>query len=165
MIPEIRKILCATDLSENARYAFSYAASIASRYKASITILHIMESLSLSSESLVISILGTEKWQALRSENKQKVIDAIRQQIQGVCDELIQSDPSGDVVTENIMVQEGHPVEEIVQIAESGNFDLVVMGARGLGLLADAMLGSTSRRVLRRCTKPVLIVRLREKPR
>jgi len=38
--------------------------------------------------------------------------------------------------------------------------DLVVMGARGLGVLADKLIGSTSKRVLRRCEKPVLIIRL-----
>ena len=33
MIPEIRKILYTTDLSPNARFAFSYAASLANRYE------------------------------------------------------------------------------------------------------------------------------------
>ena len=40
-------------------------------------------------------------------------------------------------------------------------YDLVVMGSRGLGMLANVMMGSTSRRVLRRCRKPVLVVRFR----
>jgi nucleotide-binding universal stress UspA family protein len=35
---------------------------------------------------------------------------------------------------------------------------LVIMGSRGKGGLADVTMGSTSRRVLRRCKKPVLIV-------
>ena len=43
MIPEIKKILYTTDLSANARFAFSYAASLANRYDAGITILHILE--------------------------------------------------------------------------------------------------------------------------
>ena len=43
-----------------------------------------------------------------------------------------------------------------------GDFDFVVMGAHGHGVLEDAMIGSTSRRVLRRCKKPVLVVRLPE---
>jgi nucleotide-binding universal stress UspA family protein len=34
------------------------------------------------------------------------------------------------------------------------------MGSRGKGGLADVTLGSTSRRVMRRCTKPVLVVRM-----
>ena len=41
MIPEIKKILYTTDLSQNARYAFGYAASLANRYDAGITILHV----------------------------------------------------------------------------------------------------------------------------
>ena len=43
MIPEIKKILYTTDLSKNARHAFSYAASIANRYDAGVTILHVLE--------------------------------------------------------------------------------------------------------------------------
>ena len=43
MIPAIKKILCATDLSPNARYSFGYAASLAHRYGAGITIIHVLE--------------------------------------------------------------------------------------------------------------------------
>ena len=42
MIPEINKILYATDLSENARFAFGFAASLANRYNAKVTILHVL---------------------------------------------------------------------------------------------------------------------------
>ncbi|RLF56739.1 MAG: universal stress protein, partial [Thermoplasmata archaeon] len=43
MVPEIKKILYPTDLSKNARYAFSYAASMANHYGAGVTILHVLE--------------------------------------------------------------------------------------------------------------------------
>ena len=46
MIPEIQKILYVTDLSENARYAFGYALSMANHYDAKITVIHIVEELS-----------------------------------------------------------------------------------------------------------------------
>ncbi|MGD8285931.1 MAG: universal stress protein [Desulfobacterales bacterium] len=36
------------------------------------------------------------------------------------------------------------------------------MGAHGQGILTNAVIGSTSRRVVRRCKKPVLVVRLPE---
>jgi nucleotide-binding universal stress UspA family protein len=36
------------------------------------------------------------------------------------------------------------------------------MGAHGHGVLADAVMGSVSRRVVRRCKKPVLVIRLPE---
>ena len=45
MIPpkvEVKKILYATDLSENARFAFAYAVSLADLYNAAITIIHLL---------------------------------------------------------------------------------------------------------------------------
>ncbi|MBW1819113.1 MAG: universal stress protein, partial [Deltaproteobacteria bacterium] len=66
MIPEIKKILYATDLSENARYAFSYATSLANRYGAGITILHVLQDLSPYRDSLVVNVLGEERWSELR---------------------------------------------------------------------------------------------------
>ena len=43
MIPEIKKILYATDLSKNSSYAFLYAADMARRHNARIIILHSVE--------------------------------------------------------------------------------------------------------------------------
>jgi nucleotide-binding universal stress UspA family protein len=54
-------------------------------------------------------------------------------------------------------------MEEILREVDASGCDIVVMGTRGHGIMADAMMGSTSRRVLRRCKKPVLVVRLPER--
>jgi nucleotide-binding universal stress UspA family protein len=43
MIPQIKKILYATDLSENSSYAFFYAIDLAQRHDAKIVILHVIE--------------------------------------------------------------------------------------------------------------------------
>ena len=43
IIPKIKKILYATDLSENARYSFRYAVSLSHQYDASLTIFHVLE--------------------------------------------------------------------------------------------------------------------------
>ena len=40
------------------------------------------------------------------------------------------------------------------------HFDLVVIGTHGHSAFVDAMMGGTARRVLRRCKKPVLTVRV-----
>ena len=63
-------------------------------------------------------------------------------------------------VTDEIVVERGNPVEQILKQAEEKNCDLIVMGTHGHGTLADVMLGSTARRVVRRSLKPVLVVRL-----
>jgi nucleotide-binding universal stress UspA family protein len=53
-------------------------------------------------------------------------------------------------------------VEEILLEVEDKSYDMVVMGAHGHNALANALMGSTSRRVVRRSKKPVLVVRLPE---
>ncbi|RLB90070.1 MAG: hypothetical protein DRH10_04760 [Deltaproteobacteria bacterium] len=53
-------------------------------------------------------------------------------------------------------------MDVIIDERKKASCDLVVMGSRGRGILSGAVLGSTSKRVLRRCDKPVLVVRLPE---
>ena len=161
MIPEIKKILYATDLSENARYAFEYAASLANRYGAGITILHVLD-IPRSADSLVLSIIGDEKWKELRKSNEQNVLDKIKERLKKFCDEVSHELPSCPFITDEIVVKIGNPVEEILHHADTSGCDMIVMGAHGHGVMANAMMGSISRRTLRRCKKPVLVVRLPE---
>jgi nucleotide-binding universal stress UspA family protein len=54
---------------------------------------------------------------------------------------------------------EGRPADEIVETAKEGNFDLIVMGSRGLGGIKEFFLGSVSDRVADEAECPVLIVK------
>ncbi|MGD8257984.1 MAG: universal stress protein [Desulfobacterales bacterium] len=162
MIPNIKKILYTTDLSPNARFAFSYAVSLANRYDAAITILHVLEDVSPSADSLVINIIGKAKWDELRQNNENDVLDTIKSRLTKFCEDVSAEIPSCPFITDEIMVRIGNPVEEIVQLAENNDYDVIVMGAHGQGILTNAVIGSTSRRVVRRCKKPVLVVRLPE---
>ncbi len=65
---------------------------------------------------------------------------------------------SGKVFVE-IELAEGEPVDEIVKKAKRGQFDLIVMGARGLGTLKKLLIGSVSEGVLKKAPCPVLIVK------
>jgi nucleotide-binding universal stress UspA family protein len=53
----------------------------------------------------------------------------------------------------------GQPAAEIVAAAEERGTDLVVVGARGLGLLGRFVLGSVSDRVVHHAPCPVLVVK------
>jgi nucleotide-binding universal stress UspA family protein len=52
----------------------------------------------------------------------------------------------------------GDPVEKIVERAQEQDCDFIVVGARGLGALREAMLGSVSSGLLKNATVPVTIV-------
>jgi len=160
MIPEIKKILCPTDLSENARYAFKYAVSLANRYGAGITILYVLEDLSPNALGIVGDMLGKDRWEELKKGNEVQVIRAIREHIARFCDDERGNLPECPFIVADIIVEIGQPADRIIRHAEKIKCDMVVLGSRGQGMFAEAMLGSTSRRVLRRCKKPVLVVRL-----
>jgi len=111
---------------------------------------------------LVSEIVGKERWADLKNRNKEKVITSIRERIEDVCNEISQGQPECPFIVQRIVVKTGHPVDQIIHYAEKKDCDMVVIGSRGHGILAEAMLGSTSRRVLRQCSKPVLMIRLPE---
>jgi nucleotide-binding universal stress UspA family protein len=53
----------------------------------------------------------------------------------------------------------GDPADAIVEAADAGGHDLVVMGSHGRSALGKLALGSVATRVLARCKTPVLIIR------
>jgi len=58
-----------------------------------------------------------------------------------------------------LVARPGAPGDEIAKAAESGRFDLVVMGSHGHGALGALLMGSTAQRVLAKCSTPVLLIR------
>jgi len=54
---------------------------------------------------------------------------------------------------------EGQVADAIIKVATTRESDLIIMGSRGLGRLAGALLGSNSQKVVSEAPCPVLIVR------
>ena len=60
------------------------------------------------------------------------------------------------------VILQGVPAHQIVELARQREVDLIVIGSRGLGAFAGALLGSVSRAVAREADRPVLIAKHRE---
>ncbi|MFH1980216.1 MAG: universal stress protein [Pseudomonadota bacterium] len=163
MIPDIKKILYTTDLSKYAVHAFGYAASMANRYDAKITILHVLEPISASANAQLASMMGPERWKELQERNENEARTAISGRLEQFCIEMSAEMTQCPFIVDSIVVENGEPVEKILQQAEKIHADIVIMGTHGQGILADVMLGSTARRVLRRCKRPVMVIRLPER--
>ncbi len=160
MMPRIKNILYATDLSENSRYAFGYAAVLAVQFDAKITILHVLEDLNPSAQSQLLAFLGEERWQDLVKHKEKEFLALINERINTFCGEMEKQYGKCPQLVDQILVRQGTPEEVILREAHQGESDVIVMGTHGYGTFAEALMGSVARRVVRRCRKPVLTVRL-----
>ncbi len=159
MIPVIRKILYCTDLSESAAHVFRYAAIIADRCGAGITILHVLEDVPEGARQVIASSIGEKRWEEIRKKNEQDANDILKKRVETFQEKARSERSDFSFAIDSIIARVGYPAEEILRQIEDGGFDLVVMGSHGAGRVADVMMGSTAGRVLRRSRKPVLIVR------
>jgi nucleotide-binding universal stress UspA family protein len=58
-----------------------------------------------------------------------------------------------------VMIQTGHVAAQIVKVAKSGKFDLIVMGAKGRSTFTDMLIGSVAQRVLSATHVPVTLIK------
>ena len=162
----IRKILFTTDLSDHSRYAFSYAAAIAGQFGASIVFLHVMEKLPQDAETLLTNFIGTDTMEELKQTNentarttligKKSDNKMIRQALVAFSQKEA---PCGSRNSDDeVIVTSGDVVETIISQAKTHQCDMIVMAYRPRNMLAQAMSGSRTRRVLRRSGLPVLLV-------
>lgn len=169
---EVKKILYATDLSENARHAFAYAVSLANLYGAVITLLHVLEEIPKSLDKSVLGYISAERWEEIKKQHyeeakttltgKRRDHVPIREALGQFCQD-VKSYPDGhDFDTDEILVTQGQPAKEIIKQAENRHCDLIVMGTHGHGFLEEAVMGNITQRVVRRSKIPVLVVSLPE---
>lgn len=166
MPPHVSKILYATDLSESARLALGYAVSLAGRYKASLTIIHVIpDYVDLMSEGAGFDIEGHFGVEAWREFNEKATVEArakARKRVFEAAIECASSDPDCPVKRAAIKIETGDPAERILAEITRGGHDMVVMGAHGRSEFMDMLLGGVASKIVRRGLVPVLTVRLPE---
>ncbi len=160
MVPEIKKILYAADLSENARNAFGYALDLAQKYNAMVTILYVMENMNHIAENQVRDLFGKDEWNKIKSEKFEHITKKIDARIENFCQEMNSYFASCRLLVEDILIKEGSPTLEILETSKDIKADMIVMGSYGHNILQGALLGGTARKVVKNSEIPVLVVRL-----
>lgn len=151
-----RKILVAFDGSEAAKHALDHAVSIADKWKSELVILSVVP-------RVMMPVFPDEGFGAApitaaqdMSEYQEKMKEIYASSLREVEEDIRETFPDL-VVTTKLM--EGRPSSTIVEEAEEDQIDLIVIGSRGIGGITGWILGSTSRRVVESCTKPILVVK------
>lgn len=159
MLPEIKKVLYATDLSRNSAFAFRYAMSFAEKQNAEIVILYVLEEMTPNTRAL-LSLYMAEGQLMNVLEEKRKVAEKIKTRLNAFCEKEYRDSPSCTSRIAAIEVVEGYPAEQILKKADELSCDAILMGTHGKGTLAHTFLGSVAQKVLRRVRKPVFIIPL-----
>jgi nucleotide-binding universal stress UspA family protein len=165
---QIKKILYATDLSETAVHAFSYAVSLANLYGAGITILHVLAE--FPGEEFITNMISTDTWEEIKNRHYTEARDqligkrrghvAIKEVLEAFSEEAKADGEDPAFVTDEILIESGSPAEVIVETAKKRSCDLIVMGTHGHSAIADVLIGSTAKWVVRQSPIPVLVIRL-----
>jgi nucleotide-binding universal stress UspA family protein len=142
---EIGHVMIATDLSDRSRYALERASRIlATKGEPGTAVLVVNEG---ALESLC-HLMGDETapFEAHLLQDSKVKLDQLVDEIFG----------SAGVDTRVVV---GNVVTTLLEQADQLDAGLIVLGARGGGLLRRLMLGTTAERILRKTSRPVLIVR------
>lgn len=140
-----KKILIATDGSENARRAASYGVNIAKATGAEVHALYI-----ISTQHAVTTrtVMGWSEAFEEYLANKGGVAIA----------DVEKLGKEAGVKVEPVFLK-GIPADKILEYAEENNIDLIVMGTHGLTGIKRFLIGSVAESVVRHSKAPVMVIR------
>ena len=147
----ISKILVPTDGSKTAQKAGTYAVDLAKQLQASIIVLSVIDKRLLASRTVSVG-----RSQPDVAESIDDYLREAAERYAGVIKKLCEQKG----VQSKVVIEPGHPVEEIVKEAEKSKVDLIIMGSHGQSALVAATLGSVTYGVIHKDTSiPILIVK------
>lgn len=155
---EIKTILYATDLGQHMRPVFRHAVTLARKLGASIVMLHVVEPISRSAETMLSLYLPKEKLDSIQHEGMDEVIATMRQRLENYCRDEAEI-CAGDSRVSDLVVESGDASKIIREQAVANGADLIVMGnCASDHRIGKGLIGSTARRVTQEAGIPVLIV-------
>ena len=142
------KVLYPTDFSDASKKALDYIKQLKEAGTKEVLILHVIDQREIDQVSHLpevdISSEDLEKRKLASAEEDMKEIEG----------ELTKA---GFKVKTRI--DKGIPFRDILKTEEEENVSVVVLGSHGKSCIAEMLLGSVSERVVRKSSKPVLVVR------
>jgi nucleotide-binding universal stress UspA family protein len=145
----MKRIVIATDGSLDATRAVDDGLELAHEVGAAVTFVH--------ARATPSPLLGEPYHGRELSAEIARARDVMR-------DAMIKANAAG--VDADYEIVDGSPADVILDVADSHDADLIVVGSRGLGAVQSALFGSVSKTLVARARRPVLVVKepSREQP-
>lgn len=149
MGPVFRRILVAVDYAPCSKAALDIAAEFARTSGGTVDLLHVFRKPEvIPPEFAVMHDKSDRSLTTLLRERSQEDMDAYLRKV---------TEHAGQIG--RAWVDDGDPATCILEHADKGDYDLIVLGTHGRTGLDHVLLGSVAEKVVRLCPKPVLTVR------
>ena len=138
------KILVPVDGSDNSYKALEAALVLSEKLGSNISVVNVMEQVPIThieSEKLLSELL-----EAYKKEN---------QEILSKCSDIARQK---GIAIKTVLLQ-GNPAPVILDYSKKENFDLVIMGSRGMGKFKELILGSVSSKIVHHSPCAIMIIR------
>jgi nucleotide-binding universal stress UspA family protein len=162
LLPDISKILYCTRIGPNSAYIYRHALALAEKFDATITVLHVMETLSSQQEALIDGYIGPDTIHDIVEHEEQDAVTRMKKHLNGFCSRLGQESNCGNRVEKILVVEGSSPAREIIKQADAMGADLIVIGSHAQSSIMDSVLGSTTEKVIKRSSIPVFVVKVPE---
>lgn len=136
------KILVAVDGSESAKKAFEKSIFLAQKCNSKLDVIHVVLDSTYGGDSATTFELIEEL-----KENGMKLLEQCKRQAM-----------ENDILVETLL-KLGDYSQVIIDTANKNNYDLIVMGSRGMSVFKELLVGSVSFKVMHHAKCPVMVVR------
>ena len=144
-----RKILYPTDFSDVSKIAIEYIKQLKESGVKEILVLHVIDERDAQFNYLYIM----DEYTGDKSL-KQGLENEARKRLTEIKDKL---KDFGFKITARI--EFGVPLKEILKAEQEEDISIIIIGSHGKSNVAEMLLGSVSEKVVRKCKKPVLVVK------
>ncbi len=160
MLPVFRNILFAAGLGKDTSYVLRYALSLAQNYEARIHIIHSHEALNITDQSMAEIYMLQEGMEDIFEQSPMDTEAKVTAYLEEICQKELEKNSAAPEVIAGIRVSRYAPKAAILTAAEDFKADLIVMGSHRHLVVTDALLGSTTMKILHSATVPVMVVRI-----
>jgi nucleotide-binding universal stress UspA family protein len=148
MTEALNRILVPVDFSVHSEKAFRFATTLANKFGARLSLIHVVE-----------DPFVTGAWQSEAfAPHIPELLNELTKNAEARLHDLKKDLAAHGFVVETAVIT-GQPARAIVEHAETGHFDLIVMGTHGRTGLSHTLMGSVAERVVRKAPCAVLTVR------
>ncbi len=160
MDAEIRRILCATDLSGNCDHIYSCAMNLADERDAGLMVIHVISHRSIKAAKTLAYFLNESPKDVVK-EKTYSALQRMKEQLTAFLDKNLNNYPAYAGLVEHMLVYPGKIAEEIVEKANRFGCEAIILGSHKSGFAKKFFPGVTAKKVLSQTKKPVFMVSMK----